>query len=323
MMAHANAHDHEKIYWIGRLSALIPGIIFVWIAFQIPDLAAGRPLQISWHWVPSLNVELTFWLDGLSGLMCLIITAIGALVLIYADAYMGKHPNLAKFFVYLHLFLLSMLGLVLSDNLLVLFAFWELTSVFSFLLIGFEHTSESSRDNARQALLVTGGGGLLLLVGIVLIGLLCNTYSLQDLMTQGDLLRHHGLHGAIFFCVTAGAFTKSAQFPFHFWLPNAMTAPTPISAFLHSATLVKAGIYLMARFHPILGGTMVWMSTLVVLGAVTAVWGSIVAIGQNDLKRILAHTTIMALGVVMMFLGGPNNTGIDSCDYLSIGACPV
>jgi len=297
-------HDHEKVFWIGRLSALIPGIIFVWIAFQIPDLAAGRPLQISWLWVPSLNVELTFFLDGLSGLMGLIITAIGALVLIYADAYMGKHPDLAKFFVLLHLFLISMLGLVLSDNLLVLFVFWELTSVFSFLLIGFEHTSESSRASARQALLVTGGGGLLLLVGIVLMGLICDTYSIQDLMTQSDLLRFHKLYLIVFCCVAAGAFTKSAQFPFHFWLPDAMTAPTPISAFLHSATLVKAGLYLMARFDPILGGTMVWMTTLVVIGAVTAVWGSIVAIGQKDLKRVLAHTTIMALGVVMMFLGG-------------------
>ncbi|MBT8373226.1 MAG: DUF4040 domain-containing protein [Deltaproteobacteria bacterium] len=299
-----HTHGHEKIFWYGRLSALIPSIIFIWIALQVPALATGRPLQISWQWVPSLNVELAFMLDGLSGLFCLIITAIGALVLVYADGYLGNHPNLSKFFVYLHLFLFSMLGLVLSDNLLVLFVFWELTSVFSFLLIGFEHTSQSSRDSARQALLVTGGGGLLLLVGIVLIGLICHTYSLQDLMNQGELLRHNDLYWAIFFCVTAGAFTKSAQFPFHFWLPSAMAAPTPISAFLHSATLVKAGLYLMARFHPILGGTLLWMTTLVVIGAVTAVWGSIVAIGQKDLKRILAHTTILALGIVMMFLGG-------------------
>jgi len=304
MMPHAHAHDNSKILWIGRLSALIPAILFLWIAFQMPALAAGKPVQISWQWVPSLNVELTFMLDGLSGLFCLIVTAIGALVLVYADGYLGDNTHLYKFFVYLHLFLYSMLGLVLSENLLVLFVFWELTSVFSFLLIGFEHTSQASRDSARQALLVTGGGGLLLLVGIVLIGFIGHTYSLQDLMTQSELLRHHDLYWAIFFCVTAGAFTKSAQFPFHFWLPSAMAAPTPISAFLHSATLVKAGLYLMARFHPILGGTPLWMHTLVVIGAVTAVWGSIVAIGQKDLKRILAHTTIMALGIVTMFLGG-------------------
>ena len=150
--------------------------------------------------------------------------------------------------------------------------------------------------SARQALLVTGGGGLLLLVGMVLIGQVSQTYGLSELARQGDYLRHHSLYVPIFLCVTAGAFTKSAQFPFHFWLPNAMAAPAPVSALLHSATMVKAGLYLLTRLHPVLGGTMLWMSTLVVTGAVTAVWGSIVAMGQTDLKRVLAHTTIMAPG---------------------------
>ncbi|MBW2514501.1 MAG: DUF4040 domain-containing protein [Deltaproteobacteria bacterium] len=253
-------------------------------------------------WVPSLGVELKMALDGLNALYGLIITGVGTLVTIYADGYLGRHPNIVRFFLYLHLFLLSMLGLVLCDNLLVIFVFWELTSLFSFLLIGFEHESEVSRESARQAMLVTGGGGLVLLVGILLIGEASHTYALSDLINQGDYLRHHSLYLPIFLCMMAGAFTKSAQFPFHFWLPNAMTAPAPVSALLHSATMVKAGLYLMTRLHPILGGTMVWMSTLVVIGALTAVWGSIVALGQKDLKRILAHTTIMALGIVTMFL---------------------
>jgi multicomponent Na+:H+ antiporter subunit A len=303
MMTQANNHGPKQACWIGRLSALLPLLLFIWFAFQVPHLATGGRIQVSLPWVPSLGVELKIVLDGLAVLYGLIITAVGTLVMVYADGYMGRHPHIVRFFLYLHLFLLSMLGLVLSDNLLVIFVFWELTSLFSFLLIGFEHTSEESRYSARQALLVTGGGGLLLLVGMLLIGQVCHTYGLSDLVYQGDSLRQHSLYVPIFLCVMAGAFTKSAQFPFHFWLPNAMAAPAPVSALLHSATMVKAGLYLLARLHPILGGTMIWMSTLVVIGAVTAVWGSIVAMGQTDLKRVLAHTTIMALGIVTMFLG--------------------
>jgi multicomponent Na+:H+ antiporter subunit A len=301
-MAHENIHGRNQEFWIGRLTAFLPFLLFIWFASKVPFLANGGRIHFSLPWVPSLGVELKMALDGLNALYGLIITGVGTLVTIYADGYLGRHPNIVRFFLYLHLFLLSMLGLVLCDNLLVIFVFWELTSLFSFLLIGFEHESEVSRESARQAMLVTGGGGLVLLVGILLIGEASHTYALSDLINQGDYLRHHSLYLPIFLCMMAGAFTKSAQFPFHFWLPNAMTAPAPVSALLHSATMVKAGLYLMTRLHPILGGTMVWMSTLVVIGALTAVWGSIVALGQKDLKRILAHTTIMALGIVTMFL---------------------
>jgi multicomponent Na+:H+ antiporter subunit A len=303
MMTRENNHGPKQACWIGRLSALLPLLVFIWFALQVPHIATGGRMQVSLPWVPSLGVELKIVLDGLAVLYGLIITGVGTLIMMYADGYLGRHPHMVRFFLYLHLFLLSMLGLVLCDNLLVIFVFWELTSLFSFLLIGFEHNSGEARQSARQALLVTGGGGLLLLVGMVLIGQVSQTYGLSELTRQGDYLRHHSLYVPIFLCVVAGAFTKSAQFPFHFWLPNAMAAPAPISALLHSATMVKAGLYLLARLHPILGGTMIWMSTLVVIGAVTAVWGSIVALGQSDLKRILAHTTIMALGIVTMFLG--------------------
>ncbi len=303
-MSPAAHHNPHSAYWPGRLSALLPLALFGWFALQVPQLAAGQRLVMAMPWVPSLGVDLYFVVDGLSGLYALIITGIGTLVLIYADAYMAGHRHVARFYLFLHAFLLSMLGLVLSDNLMVLFVFWELTTLFSFLLIGFEHESETSRENARQALLVTGGGGLMLLVGILLTGEAAGTYELSALTASGDLLRDHVLYVPILLCMIAGAFTKSAQVPFHFWLPNAMTAPTPISAFLHSATMVKAGIYLLTRLHPILGGTMIWMTTLVLIGAATAVWGSILALGQTDLKRVLAYTTIMALGIITMFLGG-------------------
>ena len=294
----------HPIYWPGRLSALLPLCLFIWFAVQLPQIRAGKRLAFEMNWVPSMNIELNFLLDGLSMLFVLIITGIGFLICIYADGYMHGSPSIRRFYAYLHAFLLSMLGLVLSNHLLVLFVFWELTTLFSFLLIGFEHGSASARSSARQALLVTGGGGLVLLVGVLLVEQLTGTYTMSELTQHTDQIRDHQLYLPLLACVLVGAFTKSAQFPFHFWLPNAMSAPTPISAFLHSATMVKAGIYLLARLHPVLGSTTAWMTALVVVGAVTAVWGSTAALAQTDLKRMLAHTTIMALGIITMFLGG-------------------
>ena len=197
-----------------------------------------------------------------------------------------------------------MLGIVLADNLITLFVFWELTTLLSYLLIGFDNDNENARRHARQALLVTGAGGLALLIGFLMIGAILETYRLSALAEQAQLLQRHTNYLPILAMILIGAFTKSAQFPFHFWLPNAMAAPTPISSFLHSATMVKAGIYLLARFHPVLGGTEAWMGTLVVVGGVTALLGAVLAVGQSDLKRMLAYTTIMALGILTMFLGG-------------------
>jgi len=294
----------SEVFRPGRLSAVIPLIVFIWTALQIQRLAAGERITASLPWVPGLKVNLALLLDGVSGLMVLIISGIGCLVIIYADAYMHGHRQIKRFYLYLHAFLLSMLGLVLSENLLVLFVFWELTTLFSFLLIGFEHESKSSRNSARQSLLVTGAGGLSLLAGILLIGQATGSYEFTDLQASASLLRRHTLYLPILICMLIGAFTKSAQFPFHFWLPNAMKAPTPISAFLHSATMVKAGIYLLIRLHPVLGGTDIWMTTLVMVGATTALWGSVLSVIQTDLKRILAYTTVMALGIITMFLGG-------------------
>jgi multicomponent Na+:H+ antiporter subunit A len=209
-----------------------------------------------------------------------------------------------KFYVYLHGFLLAMLGLVMADNILALFVFWELTTIISYLLIGFEFEKEAARLNARQALLVTGAGGLALLIGFLLLGGIAGSFDLSSISLKSDIIKADALYLVVLLMVFLGSFTKSAQVPFHFWLPNAMTAPTPISAFLHSATMVKAGIYLLARLHPILGGTTAWMGTLVVIGGVTALMGSVLAMQASDLKRILAYTTLMALGILTMFLGG-------------------
>jgi multicomponent Na+:H+ antiporter subunit A len=270
----------------------------------VPHTAAGDSYRWSLPWIPLLDVNLSFVLDGLSVLFALIITGVGFFVTLYAVDYLHGHRHTGRFFLFLHLFMLSMLGLVVADNVLALFVFWELTTLFSYLLIGFEHASEESRKNARQALLVTGAGGLALLVGFLLLEIATGTYEISRMVPLADSLQQHPHYGAILALFFAGAFTKSAQFPFHFWLPNAMAAPTPVSAFLHSATMVKGGIYLLARFHPVLGGTPAWTATLVLVGAATAVLGAITALGQSDLKRILAYTTVSALGIMTMFLGG-------------------
>ena len=222
----------------------------------------------------------------------------------YSSSYMAGHPHTGRYFVLLHGFMLSMLGIVTADNLLLLFVCWEGTTVFSYLLIGFDHESIQARDNARQALLVTGAGGLALLIGILSLKLAGESYTISQWMTGASAIQEHALYPFILVMVLLGALTKSAQFPFHFWLPNAMSAPTPISAFLHAATMVKAGIYLLMRFHPLLGGAPAWMCTLVIVGGVTAVWRALQAFGPLDLKRVLAFTTTMALGLMTMFLGG-------------------
>ena len=289
---------------IGRASSIIPFGLFGTLLYLLPQVAAGDVFRIQLDWIPSLGITLSLAIDGLSLLFALIICGVGFFVSLYAADYLPAKAETGKFYAYLHGFLLAMLGLVMADNLLALFVFWELTTLISYLLIGFECELETARQNARQALLVTGAGGLALLVGFLLLGNIADTYDLSQISLQSDIIKADPLYLAVLVMVFAGSFTKSAQFPFHFWLPNAMTAPTPISAFLHSATMVKAGIYLLARLHPILGGTFAWMGTLVVTGGITALLGSVLAMQATDLKRILAFTTIMALGILTMFLGG-------------------
>ncbi|MEM1064024.1 MAG: putative monovalent cation/H+ antiporter subunit A [Pseudomonadota bacterium] len=286
----------------GLVPVAIAALLFAWLWQAIPPISAGEVVRYSWDWVPSLGIALSFLIDGLSLTFGLLITGIGALVFLYASKYLQGHPHLARFMLFLVLFMASMLGLVLADNLLTLFVFWELTTITSYLLIGFDHATSKARRAALQALLLTGTGGLALLAGFILIGTVAGTFELSEIRAQGDVLKDHALYLPILILVLAGAFTKSAQFPFHFWLPNAMAAPTPVSAYLHSATMVKAGIYLLARMHPNLGGTDVWLWTLTIFGAVTAVFASFMALKQTDLKQSLAYTTLMALGTLTLFL---------------------
>ncbi|NAW33946.1 putative monovalent cation/H+ antiporter subunit A [Halomonas alimentaria] len=293
--------------WFGpgtaRVMALLPAAIAAWLIGQWPIIAAGETLWLEWAWVPGLDLTLTFMIDGLAWLFAMLISVIGTLVLIYAGEYLRGHRDLPRFLVVITAFMMSMLGLVLADNLVALFVFWELTSITSYLLIGFNHTDLAARKSAQQGLFVTVGGGLALLAGFVMLALAGDSWSLAELNARGDQLKAHALYTPLLICVLIGAFTKSAQFPFHFWLPNAMAAPTPVSAYLHSATMVKAGIYLLARLHPALGGTEPWVVTLSLVGALTMATGAFLAIQHTNVKKLLAYSTVMALGTLTMLLG--------------------
>ncbi|WP_308915372.1 hydrogen gas-evolving membrane-bound hydrogenase subunit E [Jannaschia sp. LMIT008] len=283
---------------IGIVSILIPAALFAWLCTQIGAVTQG-PVLWTMDWVPSLGVEIGFLLDGLSLTFALLITGIGTLITLYSSSYLGYQAHYPRFVAYLLAFMVGMLGLVLSDNLLALFVFWEVTTISSYLLIGYLADDPKSRRNALQALLVTGTGGLAFLAGIILIAAAAGTFNISELPDLTQSLLYPG----IFVLVVLGAFTKSAQVPFHFWLPNAMAAPTPVSAYLHSATMVKGGVYLLARMNPSMGGTDAWFWTLTVFGGVTAVFASVVALKQTDIKQVLAWTTLMALGTLVLFIG--------------------
>jgi multicomponent Na+:H+ antiporter subunit A len=287
----------------GWIISLVPLAFFVYFASLIPDVSAGEVLTPAYAWVPSMGVNLSFYLDGLSLLFALIVSGVGVLVMIFAGGYLEGDPQLGRFYATIVLFMTAMLGVVLSGNLITLFVFWELTSISSFLLIGFKHQYEASRAAALQALLVTGAGGLALFAGLLLLGQAGGSLEFSALLDQGASIRSHDLYLPILILVLAGAFTKSAQFPFHFWLPNAMEAPAPVSAYLHSATMVKAGVYLLARLSPLLGGTTAWQYSVTIVGALTMLLGAALALWQTDLKRILAYSTVSTLGALMLLLG--------------------
>jgi multicomponent Na+:H+ antiporter subunit A len=253
--------------------------------------------------MPAYDLSLSFYLDGLSLLFALLVTGIGTLIVLYAGGYLAHNDELGRFFVQLFGFMGSMLGLVLADNLIVFFIFFELTSLTSYLLIGFYHNAEDARRAARKALVVTGGGGLALMAGLLLLYQVTGTWEFSAMLDAGALVTGHPMYTAIFVLVVIGAFTKSAQFPFHFWLPAAMAGPTPVSAYLHSATMVKAGVFLLARLNPVLGGTALWTNTLVLFGGFTMVLTAWLALRYTDLKQILAYTTTMVLGLLTMLIG--------------------
>ncbi len=273
----------------------------VWAAY--PTVSAGGVLRAEFAWMPTLGLNLTLRLDGFAWLFAGLISGIGALVVLYARYYMSSDDPVPRFFAFLLAFMGAMTGVVVSGNLVQLVFFWELTSLFSFLLIGYWHHTAAARDGARMALTVTGAGGLALFGGVLLIGHIVGSYDLDAVLSAGDRIREHPLYLSALILVVLGALTKSAQFPFHFWLPHAMAAPTPVSAYLHSATLVKAGVFLLARLWPVMAGTDAWAWTVGLAGLTTLLLGAYIAIFQNDLKGLLAYSTISHLGLITLLLG--------------------
>lgn len=298
----------------GFLLGLVPLGAFLGFASMVPEVGAGRPVQFAMEWFPALDINFTFHVDGLSLLFLLVISGIGTFIVWYASGYLHGKKDLGLFYLYLLGFMGAMLGVVSSDNLVLLFIFWELTSISSYLLIGYYTEAEKSRKAALQALLVTGSGGLAMLAGIILLGNAAGTYEISKLLAMPEgMLAAHGLFPAILVLILLGAFTKSAQFPFHFWLPNAMEAPAPVSAFLHSATMVKAGVFLLARLHPCFAPSPWWTWVVAPVGAVTMLLGVFLALGQRDMKRILAYTTLAVLGTLTMLLGLGTELAIKAC----------
>lgn len=289
-------------FW--KFLTVFPLFLFLYFSFFLESLwKGGKELLFQYDWIPALGIDLNLKLDGLSLLFSLLITGIGALIYFYSSKYMKKAPYLNRFYCYLTLFMGAMLGLVLSDNLITVFVFWELTSITSFFLIGFNNEEETSRKSAMTAFALTGLGGFLLLSGFLIMGNIAGSYSINELLNSKELLQNNEFYVLLLIFIFGGAFTKSAQFPFHFWLPGAMAAPTPISAYLHSATMVKAGIYLLARFSHILSDGYIWNSTLMMVGGITMIYGAFHSIFRTDLKSILAYSTISALGIIVFLLG--------------------
>jgi multicomponent K+:H+ antiporter subunit A len=289
-----------RIAWA---AALVPLAILALMAPLLASLFAGVVPSAHVPWVPGLGLDLSLRLDGLAALFALLICAIGLLIILYARYYLSPDDSLARLFSMLLAFMGAMLGIVLSDNLLLLVVFWELTSLTSFLLVGYWSHRSDAREGARMALTVTGLGGLALLGGALLLGNIAGTFQISGIIDRADLVRESPLYLPALLLVLAGAFTKSAQFPFHIWLPNAMAAPTPVSAYLHSATMVKAGLFLLARLHPALSGTDAWFYLVGGTGMVTVVFGAYTAMFRHDLKGLLAYSTISHLGLIMMLLG--------------------
>lgn len=288
---------------IGWIALIVPIVLFIALLRFIPQVAAGKVYEHTWQWIPSLDLSFTTYLDGLSMLFALLITGMGALVILYSIFYLSQKEALHKFYCYLLIFMTAMLGVVFSDHFIMLYFFWELTSVSSFLLIAFWHHRKASRRGAQKSMLITVSGGVAMLIGFLMIAHMTGSYSIREAIQIMPTELTNTLFIPAMVLVLLGAFTKSAQFPFHIWLPDAMEAPTPVSAYLHSATMVKAGIYLVARLTPLFAINQSWFWTVTIVGLMTMFWGSFNAVKQTDLKALLAFSTISQLGIIMSLLG--------------------
>jgi len=294
----ANARNTES-----TLAGVVALFCTVQTALAFPGIQDGGVLREDIDWLPALGLQLSIRMDGFAWMFAMLIFGIGTLVVLYARYYMSPDDPVPRFFSFFLAFMGAMAGVVLSGNLVLLVFFWELTSLFSFLLIGYWHHRQDARRGARMALTVTGTGGLCLLAGVLVLGHIVGSYDMDHVLKSAELVRGHPLYLTVLVLVLLGAFTKSAQFPFHFWLPHAMAAPTPVSAYLHSATMVKAGVFLLARLWPVLGDTDAWFWLVGGAGVCTLLVGGYAAIFQNDLKGLLAYSTISHLGLIVLLLG--------------------
>ena len=304
------------------IGALLPGILIrsgrtvaasasglatlaalIGLCLHIPAVMRGEVITARFDWLPLIQLNANFRLDGLSVLFGLLILGIGLLIIIYARYYLSRRDPIGKFYTYLMLFQGAMMGIVLSDNILLLLVFWELTSLSSFLLIGYWRHLPEGRQGARMALTVTGTGGLAMIAGMLILGRIAGSYDISDILNAREAIQASPYYLPALILILIGAFTKSAQFPFHFWLPHAMAAPTPVSAYLHSATMVKAGLFLMARLWPVLSGTPEWFWIVSSVGLITMLMGAAIALFRDDLKSLLAFSTVSHLGLITMLLG--------------------
>lgn len=291
---------HSAAAWLSGLT--MAGGLAILAGFYDP-VSQGLVIRGTVQWVPAIGLNLSFRLDGFAWLFVTLVLSIGILVVLYARYYLSKTDPVPRFYSFLMAFTGAMLGILLSGNALMLVVFWELTSIFSFLLIGYWHGNPNARDGARTALVITAGGGVCLLAAMLLLGQIVGSYQLDRILNSGDIIRAHPLYLPVMVLFLIGAFTKSAQFPFHFWLPGAMAAPTPVSAFLHSATMVKAGVFLLIRFSPALGGTDTWFYVVTGTGMITLIMGAVIALFRHDLKGLLAYSTISHLGLITALAG--------------------
>ncbi|MBN8443022.1 MAG: monovalent cation/H+ antiporter subunit A [Thauera sp.] len=276
---------------------------FVLLLSHAPQVLEGEAVQAGWTWLPGLGLDADLMLDGLGFLFALLILGIGLLIIVYARFYLAGNDPMGRFYAWLLVFQGAMLGIVLADNVLLLLVFWELTSLSSFLLIGYWNHLPEGRQGARMALTVTAAGGLAMIAGMLILGDIAGSYRLSDVLQQREAIQASPLYLPALWLILAGCFTKSAQFPFHFWLPHAMAAPTPVSAYLHSATMVKAGVFLLARMWPVLSGTDAWFYLVATTGLVTMLAGAFIALFKDDLKAVLAYSTVSHLGLVTLLFG--------------------
>lgn len=296
-------YRYYKRLHLGWFVLPVPLIIVIYLLTLVPRVSSNQLIYESLAIMPRIGMNFDVYIDGLGLLFAILISGIGALVVLYSIGYLSHREDLGSFYVYLLMFMSAMLGLVLNDNVLMLYLFWELTSISSFLLIAFWFMKERSLYGAQKSMLITMGGGFLMLGGFILLYIMTGTYSIREMLNQVSAIQESPLAPLAVVLILFGAFTKSAQFPFYIWLPDAMEAPTPVSAYLHSATMVKAGIYLVARLTPLFAFSELWVWIILLGGLITMTWASFNAIRKDDLKAVLAFSTVSQLGLIMSLLG--------------------